>query len=495
MQVAQRDKKESQTSKQKQTQLEEHTLRLGTKRKMPKEGQNLKQKAKQNATQSAQQKIQQNEKQKVTQRAQKNVKKRATQNTKQNAKQNTNHTQVMINDRQHRATAKVSICPVSHLCGSCKYIDIEYQDTLKKKQEYIQGLLGGFGETDDIVGMDNPYHYRNKVCATFHRKKNGDILAGSYQEGTHKVVQTENCLIEDKRANAIIRSIATLAKSFKIPIYNEDSGYGILRHVLIRTGYHTNQIMVILVTATSMFPSRKNFTTALLKLHPEINTIIQNINDKSTTMVLGNRNQTIYGKGYIEDILCGKKFRISPNSFYQINPVQTEKLYNKAIKYADLKKKETVIDAYCGIGTIGIVAADMAKSVIGVELNAAAIKDAVINAKMNTIQNIEFFNNDAGKFMTQMAEAGEKADVLFMDPPRSGSSEEFLSSVIRLNPKRVVYVSCGPESLARDLKYLTIHHYEVIKITPFDMFPFTEHVECIACIQRIKGKKDEIFHV
>ena len=208
--------------------------------------------------------------------------------------------------------------------------------------------------------------------------------------------------------------------------------------------------------------------------HPEITTVVQNINMKDTSMVIGDINQVVYGKGYIEDILCGKRFRISPGSFYQVNPEQTEVLYGKAIKYADLKKKETVIDAYCGIGTIGIAASDRAKKVIGVE----------VNVKMNKIQNVDIYSNDAGRFMVDVAEEGDSIDVVFMDPPRSGSTEEFMSSVITLGPKRVVYISCGPESLARDLKYMTKHGYQVIKMTPVDMFPLTRGVETVGLLTR-----------
>lgn len=365
-----------------------------------------------------------------------------------------------------------------------EYTDEEYRRLLVKKQTEMEKLLSGFAPVDPIVGMENPYYYRNKVCAEFRKLKNGTIISGRYQEGTHNVIETKGCKIEDQRADAIIQDITGLFRSFKMMIYNEDSGYGLIRHVLIRTAHQTGQIMVIIVTASPVFPSKKNFANALLKFHPEITTIVQNINTKDTNMVLGDRNQVIYGKGYIEDVLCGKRFRLSPGSFYQINSVQTEKLYNKAIKYADLKKKETVIDAYCGIGTIGIVASDRAKRVIGVELNAEAIRDAKINSRMNKIENIEFYANDAGRFMVELADVDEHIDVVFMDPPRSGSTEEFLSSVVTLSPRKVVYISCGPDTLARDLKYLTTHGYQVLKITPFDLFPFTEHTEVVTLLTR-----------
>ena len=365
-----------------------------------------------------------------------------------------------------------------------EYTDEEYRRLLVKKQTEMEKLLSGFAPVDPIVGMENPYYYRNKVCAEFRKLKNGTIISGRYQEGTHNVIETKGCKIEDQRADAIIQDITGLFRSFKMMIYNEDSGYGLIRHVLIRTAHQTGQIMVIIVTASPVFPSKKNFANALLKLHPEITTIVQNINTKDTNMVLGDRNQVIYGKGYIEDVLCGKRFRLSPGSFYQINSVQTEKLYNKAIKYADLKKKETVIDAYCGIGTIGLIASGHAKEVVGVELNKDAVKDAILNAKENQIRNVRFFQGDAGEFMEAMAAEGNSMDVLFMDPPRAGSDEKFMASAVKMGPEKIVYISCNPETLARDLKYLTKKGYQVKKIQPVEMFAFTEHVETVVLLSR-----------
>ena len=388
---------------------------------------------------------------------------------------------------------KNSRCPISKKCGGCQYIDKEYQEQLDIKYKYISKLLSNFGKVESIIGMENPYHYRNKVNAAFKRKRNGEIIAGTYEEGTHNVLSMPEggCFIEDEKANSIINTIKKLIPSFKITTHNEDTGYDLLRHVTIRTGKTTGQIMVVLVTASPVFPSKNNFSKALIKAHPEITTIVQNINMKDTSMVLGDRNQVMYGKGYIEDVLCGKTFRISPNSFYQVNPVQTEKLYGKAIEFAGLSGKETVIDAYCGIGTIGIVASDKAKEVIGVELNKDAVKDAITNAKINNCKNIRFYNNDAGKFMVDMAKDGKtdkgakpSVDVVFMDPPRSGSDEAFMTSVMKLAPKKVVYISCGPESLARDLKFMTkTGMYKVEKMVACDMFGWTEHVECIIMMQ------------
>lgn len=378
-----------------------------------------------------------------------------------------------------------SKCPISQKCGGCQYIDKPYEEQLSIKQKYVNNLFREYGQVDKIAGMEDPFHYRNKVHAILHRKKDGTIYSGTYEEKTHNVLPVTKCYIENEKADEIIQTITKLIKSFKLTVYNENSGYGLLRHVLIRTGSNSGQIMVVIVTASVMFPSKKNFAKALVKEHGEITTIVQNINEKDTNMVLGDRDCVLYGKGFIEDTLCNNTFRISPRSFYQINSLQTEVLYNKAIKFADLKKKDTVLDAYCGIGTIGIVASKRAKEVIGVELNKEAIKDAKINAKLNKVDNITFYNNDAGKFMLDLAEKDVSIDVVFMDPPRSGSDETFLSCVIKLAPKKIVYISCGPETLARDLKYLTKKkQYKVEKISPVDMFPMTEHVETIVALHR-----------
>ena len=378
-------------------------------------------------------------------------------------------------------------CPVEKKCGACNYLDIPYGKQLKKKQKNLEELLRPFGKVEGIIGMDEPYHYRHKVHAVFGRDRKGNTLAGTYEEKSHQIVSTENCLIENEKAAAIIRTVKSLLRSFKIKTYDEDTGYGLLRHVLVRVGYHTGQIMVILVLSSPIMPSKNNFVKALRKEHPEITTVVVNVNDRQTSMVLGDKEQVIYGPGYIVDKLCGLSFKISPKSFYQVNPKQTELLYRKAMEYAGLTGKERVLDAYCGTGTIGMVAAKDAESVIGVELNRDAVKDAVINAKKNQIKNIQFYQKDAGDFMVQLAAQEEQMDVVFMDPPRSGSDEKFLSSLIKLCPEKVVYVSCNPETLARDLKYLTKHGYQMKKAVGVDMFPYTVHVETVV---KLSLKKD-----
>lgn len=380
----------------------------------------------------------------------------------------------------------ITTCPYAKKCGGCQYQGMDYAAQLKKKQKEMNKLLKDFGKPEPIIGMKDPLHYRNKVHAVFGRTRKGEIVSGTYEAGTHKIVNIDECMIEDEISQSIIRTIRGLLRSFKIRTYDEDTGYGLLRHVLVRRGFTTGQVMVVLVLSSPILPSKNNFVKALRKEHPEITTVVLNVNDKKTSMILGERDIVLYGKGYIEDILCGCTFRISPQSFYQVNPVQTERLYQTAMDYAELTGKERVIDAYCGIGTIGMVAAKKAREVIGVELNRNAVKDARINAKLNQIKNIAFYEGDAGRFMVSMAEEGEKADVVFMDPPRSGSDEAFLSSVIRLAPKRIVYVSCGPDTLARDLKYLVRNGYQVRKMQPVDMFGFTEHCEMV--VQLVKKR-------
>lgn len=375
-------------------------------------------------------------------------------------------------------------CPVYKKCGGCDFQGVPYEEQLKIKETQVRQLLAPFCKVHPIAGMKNPYHYRNKVHAVFSHDKKGNAVSGVYQKGTHIVVPVERCMIEDEKADEIIGSIRGLLKSFKIRTYDEDTGYGLLRHVLVRRGFASGEILVVLVTALPVFPSKNNFVKALRKLHPEITTIVQNVNGRGTSMVLGNQEKTLYGKGYIEDILCGYTFRISPKSFYQVNPAQTEILYKKAIKLAGLTGKELVLDAYCGIGTIGLIASRGAGQVIGVELNRDAVRDAVANAKRNQVKNVRFYCADAGKFMVDMAADGIKADVVFMDPPRSGSDVTFLDCLAKMAPKRVVYISCEPESLARDLKYLKKKGYQAEGAWPVDMFGWTGCVETVVMLSR-----------
>ena len=375
-------------------------------------------------------------------------------------------------------------CKVWKKCGGCQFQGVPYTEQIKIKQKNMNKLLKKYGNVKPIIGMENPFYYRNKVHAVFDRDKKGNIICGTYEAGTHRVVPVEECMIEDKTSQEIIRAIRDMLKSFRIKTYDEDTGYGLLRHVLVRRGFSTDEIMVVLVVASPIFPSKNNFVKALRKKFPQIYTVVLNVNDKKTRMVLGERDIVLYGKGFIRDRLCGCTFRISPQSFYQVNPVQTELLYKTAIEYAGLGRKERVIDAYCGIGTIGLVAAGKAREVIGIELNKNAVRDAIVNARENKITNARFYQGDAGEFMEGMVSEGERADVVFMDPPRTGSTEKFLTSMVKLGPSRIVYISCGPDTLARDLEFLTKHGYVTRKIQPVDMFSFTEHCEVVCLLTK-----------
>ena len=388
---------------------------------------------------------------------------------------------------QTTAEKKTEFCPVAKKCGGCQLQNMSYPEQLSYKQAKVIRLLGKFCRVNEIIGMENPYNYRNKVQAAFGMTRGGKIISGVYQSKSHRIVCIDECRLEDKKADAIIVTIRNMMKHYRMIPYNEDTGFGFLRHVLVKRGFTSGEVMVVLVTGTPMFPGKNAFIKELLKKHPEITTIIQNINREHTSLVLGDTEKVLYGKGTIEDTLCGCVFRISAKSFYQINPVQTEKLYSTAIDYAELTGEETVIDAYCGIGTIGIIAAQKAKEVIAVEVNKDAVFDAKNNARRNDTQNIKFYCDDAGKFMTNMAADGKSADVVFMDPPRAGSDEAFLSSVVTLNPKRIVYVSCNPETQERDLKYLIKNGYKVKKIQPVDMFPHTNHVETVVLLSQRKA--------
>ena len=373
-------------------------------------------------------------------------------------------------------------CPLSRKCGGCQLQNMDYPRQLKYKQETVVSLLGKYHHVKPILGMERPYHYRNKVQAAFGLTRGGEVVSGVYQSSSHRIVKVDSCQIEDPAADRIVVTIRKMLPSFRILPYNEDSRRGFLRHVLVRRGFTSGQIMVVLVGASPMFPLKKKFTEELLRRHPEITTVVLNINPQRTSMLLGEREEVLFGRGFIEDTLCGCTFRISPRSFYQINPLQTERLYRTALDMAQLKPTDRVLDAYCGVGTIGIVAARQAGQVVGVELNGDAVRDARVNARRNGLENIAFMEADAGEYMVKLARSGEKVDVVLMDPPRAGSDIPFLESLLTLAPARVVYISCNPETQARDLRVLTKGGYRVTGIQPVDMFPHTSHIECVVLL-------------
>lgn len=382
-------------------------------------------------------------------------------------------------------------CPIYKKCSGCQLQNMDYKSQLKWKQGLVCRLLSPFCRVSPIIGMERPVHYRNKAQAVVRTAKGGKIVSGVYQSKTNGVVSTDTCMLNTEKANEIIAAVRVLLKSFKLRPYNPFDGSGFLKHVLVRQGFQSGEIMVVLVAGTMTFPAKNNFVKALLKVHPDISTIVLNCNDHPYKMMLGTAEKTLYGRGYITDTLCGKTFKISPRSFYQVNPVQTEILYRKAVEMARLNGKETVIDAYCGVGTIGIYCSAFAKQVIGVERNLDAMRDAIENAKRNKIKNIYFHCRDAGEFMRELANSGEQIDVVFTDPPRSGCSMEFLNALATLCPARIVYISCNPQTQQRDLRFLTQKGYEVKEIQPVDMFPHTNHVETVVLLSKgeINSKK------
>ena len=366
-------------------------------------------------------------------------------------------------------------CPHFRQCGGCQLQNLPYPQQLRRKQKQLEELLGEFAPVRPILGMEEPSHYRNKVHAAFALDERRQIVSGIYQPGSHAIVPVDSCYIEDETADAVIRDIRAMLRPFKIQVFDERSGTGWLRHVLVRRGFATGQVMVVLVAVNPIFKLQKPFLRELLARHPEISTVVLNKNDRFGPVVLGTWEKVLH------------RFRISSRSFYQINPVQTEKLYRCAVDFAALRGGETVLDAYCGIGTIGITASERAKQIIGVELNKDAVRDAIANARLNGLKNCWFTAGDAGEYMEKMAADKMRPDVVFLDPPRVGSDERFLRSLIRCAPERVVYVSCNPETLARDLRVLTRGGYAVKAIQPVDMFPFTNHVETVVLLCRAEG--------
>ena len=384
-------------------------------------------------------------------------------------------------------------CLIEKKCGSCKYINTDYQRQLKIKTDYCKKLLKDnkldMYEVKDTIGMGHPYEYRNKIIVAFNHR----YEFGFYEEDSHKIIPYDRCLLHEELSDMIIKKIQSLLKRYRVSIYDENRNRGLLRHVLIRRALVTDQTMVVLVCNDNVFKGSKNFCNELIKNFPSIKTVVLNVNKRKTSVVLGNEEKILYGKGFIVDELCGLKFKISPKSFYQINHQQCELLYSKALDLLNLTGQERIIDAYCGIGTIGMIVANRTKEVTGVELNKDAVKDAINNAKMNKIENIKFINDDASAFMIKLAKQKQKVDCVIMDPPRSGSTQEFMDAVKILNPKQVVYISCDPSTQVRDIKYFAKIGYRGEVMYPVDMFPHTSHVETVVLLTREKSVKSYAF--
>lgn len=377
-------------------------------------------------------------------------------------------------------------CKVCSICGGCQYQQLNYPAQLVYKTKRVKDALNRIAHIKDVkinpcLGMTYPYNYRNKIQVPFGKDKKGNVVYGFYKENSHEIIPIKKCYIENEKAASILWDIKELVKEMKIPIYNEDNGKGLLRYVLIRTSHHFEELMVVLVTTEMNFKGQRNFIGALIQKHPEITTIVENVNARHTNVILGNKEKILYGKGYIKDSILDLTFNISASSFYQVNPIQVEILYKTALDLIDFNKNEVVLDAYSGVGTIGLIASKNAKKVYSVEINKDAHKDAIENAKRNNISNTEFVCGDAGEYISSF---DGNLDIVIMDPPRKGSDEKFLSTLINKKIKKIIYISCDPETLARDLSYLS-EFYKVTFVQPVDMFPMTAHVETVVSLTRL----------
>lgn len=369
-------------------------------------------------------------------------------------------------------------------CGGCPLLLMPYEEQLKKKQKYVKKLLGNFGKVQPVKGMEHPWHYRNKAISTFAEIGGRQLISGIYAAGSHYVLPVDTCLLHHPALDEAISAVRKAARECRYRAYDEDKKTGLIRHVLVRHSLKTDELLVVLVTSEKVLPGAKDFVKRVRQKCPKITTIVQNINPRSTSAVLGFSERVLYGRGFIEDSLGGVDFRISASSFYQVNPVQTEVLYKTAIDMAKLDGTQSILDAYCGVGTIGLVAAGYAKSVLGIERNGQAVKCAIENAKINGIKNARFLNADATTAIQRMAARGERVDVVFMDPPRAGSTPEFLSAVNFMAPEKILYISCNPETQKRDLEILRKMGWKVLRIQPVDMFPHAEHVETVCLLSK-----------
>lgn len=475
-------------------------------------------------------------------RRQEDAKKKAKSNTR--AKSGAGSKNVGRSRAARRVGASDSPCPVDARCGGCKNLCVPYTKQLIDKQLRIERLfapLAPDGTISLIKGMKDPYHYRNKVISPFapgkklpprgqdrkaidpHNRKAADvrgakggkgkrsqaryeILTGMYAAGSHELVPTDKCLIENETAKKVVLAVRDIMRKHDVAPYREDTGTGFMRHVVVRVGHTSGEVLVTLVTNSDDFPSSKSFCRELIRLCPAVTTVVQNVNERQTNVILGDKERVLYGPGFILDELCGLSFRISSKSFYQVNATQTEVLYRAAMDLAGFDGTQVAIDAYCGTGTIGLVAAKSgAARVIGVDSVESAIRDARMNARHNGVENAEFVAGDATDFMCELAkegvlgaespEEGAQAGglVVLMDPPRAGSTEEFLRAAAALAPERIVYISCNPETQVRDVEFLDSIGYAVVAVQPVDMFPHTDHIETVAVLTREKSVKSYAY--
>lgn len=391
-------------------------------------------------------------------------------------------------------------CTAFGRCGGCVHLDVPYKEQLSAKDAVVSELFAGLADAScvrPVRGMDEPYRYRNKVMSPLvpgRRGKGGrrDVLTGMYAKGTHQVVAADDCLLENEVAQRVVRAVASIMKRHGVEPYDEDAGRGFMRHVVVRVGHESGEVLVTLVTNGDEFPYAKSFSRELVRRVPQVTTVVQNVNARQTNVVLGEKERVLFGPGFILDTLCGMSFRVSSQSFYQVNARQTEVLYRTAIDLARLRGGEAVVDAYCGTGTIGLVAAGSVPGVrlVGVDSEASSIRDARKNAAHNGVEGAEFVAADATEFLRDAAAKGGVArgegmpTVLFMDPPRAGSTPEFLDAAASLGPDRIVYISCNPHTQARDVRRLLGCGYAIEAVQPVDMFPHTDHIECVVGLKK-----------
>ncbi|WP_243555783.1 23S rRNA (uracil(1939)-C(5))-methyltransferase RlmD [Priestia megaterium] len=377
-------------------------------------------------------------------------------------------------------------CPVYKQCGGCQLQHVSYEGQLQFKQKQVKDVMARIGHLPDVpvhstLGMNDPWRYRNKAQVPV-AEREGGLVAGFYQQRSHDIINMDACLIQQQANDDVVQAVKSICEKHGVSAYQEQKHKGSLRHIMARYGLVTGEIMVVIVTRTAELPNKKRIIEDIIEAVPNVKSIVQNVNSKRTNVILGNQTSVLWGEEYIYDYIGDVKFAISAKSFYQVNPEQTKVLYDKALEYADLTGEETVIDAYCGIGTISLFLAQKAKKVYGVEIVPEAIEDAKRNAELNGIHNAEFAVGEAEVVIPNWYKQGIKADVIVVDPPRKGCDEALLNTIIDMKPKKVVYVSCGPATLARDLAILEKGGYETVEVQPVDMFPHTTHVENVAVL-------------
>jgi len=382
-------------------------------------------------------------------------------------------------------------CPLFEVCGGCQIQHLSYDAQLEFKQQIVKRNMEKFGKINNAnvlptIGMENPWRYRNKTQIPFGQDVLGNIVAGFYKNRSHEIVDMPECFVQTTNSDKILHQIRELLKTYNIEPYNEKNGSGVLRHVVIRVGFNSDEIMVTFVVNTDSLPHAELICENLKTQFPSIKSIVKNVNKKNTNVIFGDKTETLNGEDYIVDYLDGLKFMISARSFYQVNPVQTEILYNKAVEFASISPDDIVFDAYCGIGTITLFLARNAKQVYGVEIVPEAIKDAKINAEVNAMTNVIFEVGKSEEVIPRLIDEGIRPNVIVVDPPRKGCDPVLLDSIIKARPARLVYVSCDSATLARDVAILVEGGYALDVVQPVDMFPQTSHVECVALMSRKK---------